>query len=269
MFKCQFKIALTGLLLLFFLNWSCTKIDTTELGQGLIPVVDNINTFDTTIDVIVNNFDSASTQCDSVATSDLHALGIINNDPYFGNTSANIYAEFKPQAFPNNFPDTVMLDSVFLVLHYSHTYGDNTIPQKVQVYGLTNPFNLDSTYKTCSELPYDNFNFLGEKIYLPKDLDDSVHSVREDDISQLRIPIDLAFATRLINNDSLALKSDSAFKEYSKGFAIVADQAFGGNAISYFDITDMSSRISIYAHSTNPGATSSIILRFSVEAISR
>ncbi len=92
MFKCQFKSALPVVLFLFFLSWSCTKIDTTELGQGLIPVVDNINTFDTTIDVIVNNFDSVSSECDSVIASDLHALGVIDNDPYFGKTYANIYA---------------------------------------------------------------------------------------------------------------------------------------------------------------------------------
>ncbi|MEO6220482.1 MAG: DUF4270 family protein, partial [Ginsengibacter sp.] len=259
MFKCQFKIALTGILLLFF-NWSCTKIDTTELGQGLIPVVDNINTFDTTINVIANNFDSVSSECDSILSTDLHAMGIIENDPYFGKTSANIYVEFKPQIFPGKFSDSLTLDSVFLVLHYSHTYGDSTRPQKVQVYGLMNPFKLDSTYTTCGILPYDNFNLLGEKIYKPQDLDDSIHSVREDAINQLRIPIDTTFIRGLF--DSAVLKTDSAFKEYLKGFAIVADQSFGGNALSYFDITDVSSRLSIYTTSIKVGVKDTLVYDF-------
>ncbi len=258
--KCRFKTALPAIFVLFFLNWSCTKIDTTELGQGLIPVVDNINTFDTTIDVIVNNFDTVSSECDSMRATDLHALGIINNDPYFGKTFANIYAEFKPQAFPFTFPDSLRLDSAFLVLHYSHTYGDSTLPQKVQVYRLTNPFILDSTYTSCTILPYDNFNLLGEKMYFPKDLDDSIHSVREDANNQLRIPIDTAFVRGLL--DTAVLKSDSTFKEYLKGFAIVADQALGGNALSYFDITDVSSRFSIYARSTKAGNNDTLVYDF-------
>ncbi len=258
MLKCQLKTALSGVLFLLFLNWSCTKIDTTELGRGLIPVVDNINTFDTTIDIIVNNFDSVSSECDSILSTDLHALGIIDNDPYFGKASANIYVEFKPQTFPTTISDSLILDSAFLVLHYSHTYGDSNLLQKVRVYGLTNSFILDSTYTTCSILPYDNFNLLGEKMYFPKDLDDSIHSVREDATNQLRIPIDTAFVRGLL--DTNRLNSDSAFKEYLKGFAIVADEAFGGNAFSYFNITDISSRLSIYATSTKAGLQDSVMV---------
>ncbi|MEP7231700.1 MAG: DUF4270 family protein [Ginsengibacter sp.] len=258
MFKCQFKSALPVLLFLFFLNWSCTKIDTTELGQGLIPVVDNINTFDTTIDVIVNNFDSVSSECDSVIASDLHALGVIDNDPYFGKTYANIYAEFKPQTYPNSIADSIHLDSAFLVLHYSHTFGDSTIQQKVQVYKLANDLKLDSSYSTCSLLPYDNFNLLGEKTYLPMNLDDSIHSVREDAKNQLRIPIDVNFAMGLL--DTANLKTDSAFREYVKGFAILADQSTGGNALSYFDITNISSRLSVYVTSTKKGLQDSVMV---------
>ncbi len=259
MFKCQYKTALSGLLFLFFLNWSCTKIDVTELGQDLVPVVDNISTFDTTIDVIVNNFDSVDTQCDSIADADFHALGIISNDPYFGKTSANIYAEFRPQIFPAKFADSIHLDSAFLVLHYSHTYGDSTVQQRVQVYQLTNRFILDSTYKTCSVLPY-NPILLGEKIYFPKDLDDSIYSVRENATNQLRIPIDTNFIRGLI--DTAVLKSDSLFIAYLKGFAIVSDKAFGGNALTYFDITDLTSRLSIYAHSVKEGVDDSLVYDF-------
>src|SRR5664279_3520194 len=99
----KLKTALpTYIFLLILLSWSCTKIDTTNLGANLIPVVDNIHTFDTTLDVIANNFDPLA--CDSVYVTDLHALGVIPNDPFFGKTSANIYCQFKPQFYPFNFP---------------------------------------------------------------------------------------------------------------------------------------------------------------------
>ncbi len=71
--------------------------------------------------------------------------------------------EFKPQTYPNSIADSIQLDSAFLVLHYSHTYGDSTIQQKVQVYKLADDFKLDSSYSTCSLLPYDNFSLLGRK----------------------------------------------------------------------------------------------------------
>ena len=39
-----------------FLLTACTKIDTTHLGSDLIPSVDNVNTFETTLDVVANNY---------------------------------------------------------------------------------------------------------------------------------------------------------------------------------------------------------------------
>ncbi|MEP7252765.1 MAG: DUF4270 family protein [Ginsengibacter sp.] len=249
MFKCRFKSVLTGAIFLFLLNWNCTKIDTTQLGQGLIPVVDNINTFDTTIDVIAINYDSVTTECDSIPSSDLHALGVINNDPLFGNSSANIYVEFKPAAYPVSIPDTLKYDSAFIVLHYSHSYGDSMQPQKVQLYQLTFPFKLDSTYTTCDLLDYENSGLLGETIYTPKDLDDSIHLAVENTANEIRIRVDDNFIKALLS-DTDALKTDSAFKEHLKGFAIIADKAFGGNALSYFDLTNVDSRLSMYFAST-------------------
>ena len=245
----QFKTGLSGVLFLLFLSWSCTKIDSTELGQGLIPVVDNIHTFDTTIDVIAVNFDSVISECDSLRSTDLHTLGVIGNDPYFGKTDANIYVEFKPASYPFSIPDTLRFDSAYLVLHYSHSYGDSTQPQRVQVYQLSNPFNLDSTYTTCNLLDYESSGLLGERIYTPKDLDDSIHLATENVANELRIPIDKAFIQSLLS-DTSARKTDSAFKSKFKGFAIVADQAFGGNALSYFDLTNADSRLSMYFSST-------------------
>ncbi|MEO7960413.1 MAG: DUF4270 family protein, partial [Ginsengibacter sp.] len=248
---CRSKTYLTGILLLLILSWGCTKIDTTELGQDLIPAVDNIHTFETTLDVVVNNFDSLAAACDSLTVSDLHALGIIENDPYFGKTSAAIFTEFKPTVFPYVIPslDSLHLDSVILVLHYNHSFGDSSRPQKVQVYPLSERIKSDSTYTTCSVFGYDNFSLLGEKTFLPKDLDDSVHSFREDASGQLRINLDTAFIRNFLK-DTAIFKSDSAFTAFFKGFAIVPDQSIGGDALSYFSLTDVGTRLSLYFTST-------------------
>ncbi len=269
MLNCQFKPALPVVFLLLFLSWSCTKIDTTELGQDLIPAVDNIHTFDITFDVIANNFDNVTSTCDSINYADAHALGIIDNDPLFGKTSANIYVEFKPTSFPFTFPaaDTLSVDSVVLVLHYTHSFGDTMQQQKVQVYSLTNPLHYDSTYATCDVLSYNNFELLGEKTYAPQDLNDSVHAFREDASNELRIKISNAFAQDFIDNNA-PLASDSAFKEHFKGFAIIADQSTGGNALNYFDLTSVNSRLSIYMRSSKAGVKDTLVYDFPFTGLS-
>ncbi|MEO8110172.1 MAG: DUF4270 family protein [Ginsengibacter sp.] len=239
------------------------------MGQDLIPAVDNIHTFDTTFDIIANNFDDISTACDSVNYADAHALGIINNDPLFGKTSANIYVEFKPASYPFTFPtaDTLSLDSVVMVLHYTSSFGDTTLPQKVQVYSLLNPLQADSTYSTCDVLPVNNFDLLGETTYVPKDLNDSVHAFREDASNELRIKISNSFAQELIDNNAF-LASDSAFKRHFSGFAFVADQSFGGNALNYFDLTSADSRLSIYMRTSKAGVKDTLVYDFSFTALS-
>ncbi len=125
-------------LFLCLLSWNCTKIDNTIIGSDLLPVVDNVNTFDTLIDVIANNFDSAD--CARVYPADDHVLGYISNDPYFGKTTAAIFTELKPANFPYSFPATaadITLDSVVLVLSYKRLYGDSAIPQKIDVYQVS------------------------------------------------------------------------------------------------------------------------------------
>ena len=62
MFKSQYAAAVSGILMLLFFGWGCTKIDSTKLGQGLIPTVDNIHTFDTSLNVIAKNFDNLTYQ---------------------------------------------------------------------------------------------------------------------------------------------------------------------------------------------------------------
>lgn len=261
-------IRAVGLLALAVVLFSrCTKIDTTSLGSGLIPGVDNIHTFDTTLNIIATNYDGFGT-CDSIIkTTDLHALGVINNNPQFGSSSAEMYLELKPGSYPFSLPvhdstKPVIVDSVVLVLKYAYSDGDTTISQKVNVYQLTQPLKADSLYNICDQLGYDPF-LLGQKTFVPKQLYDSVHAFKEEDASQLRIPMNKSLGEFFVNNASLLI-TDSAFVQMFKGFAIVPDGGVGGQALNYFDIT--SSRLSIYVRSQRDTIidTSAINLTFNV-----
>ncbi len=268
MLKTQYKSAFTGILILLFFAFGCTKIDTTKLGENLIPAVDNIHTFDTTFSIIANNFED--TECDTIHRENLQALGIISNDPLFGNTNANIYVELKPQFFPYNFPtadaNSFQVDSAVLILQYSHSFGDTNVLQKVNVYQLSDTFNVADNYTTCKVLGYDNSVLLGTKDYVPSNLKDSIHGYQEEAANQLRIPISKTLIESFINDSAQIFRSDANFINFFKGFAIIPDETTGGQALNYFDFS--TSHLSLYLRSTNAGTADTTVVNFALSGLS-
>lgn len=250
MIRAKLPLIFTGLIFISFLSWNCTKIDTTDIGGGLIPAVDNVNTFDTIISVVANNIDSTvfpGKGCATIYPTDDHVLGYISNDPYFGTTKATIYTELKPPTFPFNFaakPADRTLDSIVLILNYRSLYGDSTIPQRVEVHEIINNFLPDSS--TCSLYPA-KAAVLGSATYTPARLADSVKGFRDTSKNQLRIKLSATLGQQFLSQDSSntsALFSDSLFRLFFKGFAIIPDNI--GNALSYFNLADPNTRLAIY-----------------------
>lgn len=270
MHKGSFKSVAFQWLAGIMLCCSCTKIDTTTIGAGLIPAVDNIHTFDTTLRVVANNFDAVP-QCEEVFQNDLHALGVISNDPLFGTSKADIYLEFKAGEYPVQFPalnvDSFTIDSVVLVLAYNHTFGDSSIMQRVNVYPLESNLRADSSFSTCDIFSYNTDWLLGQKSYLPSQLDDSVHAYKEDAANQLRIPIGDSIIKNLIRDSSL-LTTDSAFNEHFKGFALIADQTAGGNALNYFFLQSSNTKLSVYIRNTQDGEVDTTVWNLAVTRLS-
>jgi hypothetical protein len=248
--RTKLPLAFTGVIFFSLLSWHCTKIDTTNLGGGLIPAVDNVNTFDMVLNVVANNIDSIprGKECAAIFPVDDQALGYIGNDPLFGSTKATIYTELKP-SFPFNFQGTAAsgrtLDSIVLVLSYRKAFGDFTSLQSVRVHEMTTttakPFKPDTS--TCSVYPY-NPASIGTATYTPQRLRDTVR-LAGDTIAkpiQLRIKLSSSLGLRLLAEDTI--RTDSAFREVLKGFAIVPDNI--GNALSYFSLTDANTKLAVY-----------------------
>jgi hypothetical protein len=263
--RSKLPLAFTGLLLFSFLSWNCTKIDSTTLGGGLIPAVDNVNTFETILNVVANNIDSTvfpGKECAIIYPTDDHVLGYISNDPLFGTTRATLYTELKPAVFPFSFQGELgkrTLDSVVLVLSYKRTYGDTTADQRVEVHEITNDFNPDSS--TCRIYQY-NIPVLGSKSFKPRELNDSVKlpaPSRDTTINQLRIRLN--YGQSLLALDTI--KTDSAFKHHLKGFAIVPDLM--GNALNYFSIADTRTKLAVYYTYKRTGLSdTSVVTNFSL-----
>ncbi|MBK5272117.1 MAG: DUF4270 family protein, partial [Bacteroidia bacterium] len=251
---------ITGFVFLFS---SCKKInESTELGTGLLPAVDNITTFDTTLEVMAFN-DTFDLLTDSLRFSSNNEafLGLINNDPIFGKTDARLFLELKPSFYNFSFlnrPDSLFLDSVVLILDHANTYGDSTIPQTVNVYEVnqSSSFNPDSFY-LVRQNDFNYSNLLGSRTFLPSILDDSVYAFMDTTNHQLRIKLDNSFGNRLLAFDSIgatgAYSSDSVFRTYFKGFAIQSMNS--GNAIMGFNLSGVNTKLGIYYKYNNGGPT--------------
>ena len=66
----------------------------------------------------------------------LHWLKNITNDPIFGNTSASLFLQLKPAFYPfyiKGTKDSIIVDSVVLILSYKGFFGDSSKPVKIYV----------------------------------------------------------------------------------------------------------------------------------------
>lgn len=244
-------------MILFSFLYSCTKISGTEIGSDLLPAVDNINTFDTTLDVITENFIFTDSTLPRLAKTVTGAtpetlLGYISNDPQFGKTNASMYFEMDPVVYPYPYDvkDSLYLDSVVLTLRWTGTLmGDTNQLQKVNVYRLDSLLNRDSAYYTNATFPYTQL--LGSKTFAPSILNDSLHLYKQTVTNQLRIRLDDSFGQELLNLDTTnggALSNDTAFNNFLKGFAVVPDLSGGpsANALMGFLISDTGSYLRVY-----------------------
>ena len=190
---------------------ACRKInDSTTLGSGLIPPIDNINTFETFLDIESDNLLYNDTN--KVYYADLHALGYISGDTEFGTTKGesyfNIsYSNYLINPFYNK-DSVIAIDSVILSLGYDSYYGDTSSVQTVRVYELaqTSGFNDTTLYK------YNQADFLttgaelGSKSFQVKNLNDTILHIRKRDttklVNVLRIPLVNTLGTRFKNYDT-------------------------------------------------------------------
>jgi Domain of unknown function (DUF4270) len=226
---------------------SCKKInEATELGAGLIPPVDNINTFEAFLDIETDNqlFNDST----KVLYNDLLALGNISSDPEFGATHADAYFNISRSSDFNNpfvHKDSVLfIDSVILSLSYEAAYGDTNSTQTFRVYEVAQNagFNDTTLYKYNQPDFLTTGGELGSKSFQISKLDDSILHIRKKDTTKLanvmRIPLLNSFGLRLAQYDTTnspngGYRSDSIFKTLFRGFAVKADNS--GNVLTYLD----------------------------------
>lgn len=259
-------VAILSAILVFI---SCNKIDATDLGSGLIPEIDNINTFDTTLSVISDNFFSNEDTIRMIYTA-RHSVGLIENDAEFGQTSTLLYTAFAPstnRVYPFVKRDSVTIDSVVLSLAYAGAYGDSTSQLTYEVREIDRTFDFRDTGYSVKHPDFPTQpQVIGSRTVVVDNLHDSIMYRNQKDTvkvaGELRIPLDLAWASRFKNYDTTnAYKNDSIFqRDYFRGVEVRAAQSSPQKrALTYFNLTDNAkTRITFYCRVQNNGKTDTI-----------
>ena len=249
---------------IIIINWSCTKLDTTDLGSDLLPVVDNVNTFADTL--FINAQQKEYDDTTYVLNTDDHALGNISNDPLFGKTTANVYLQLKPNGYPytfGNLDSLVGMDSVVLCLFYKGYWGDSNVVQTLQVSEVVDNEFKDSIFKNwrVNATPPATGQVVSPPVQVDiRRLGDYMKYAHINDSvkSQIRIKLNADYAARLYNSDSAstgpgnhAFFSDSVFRKEFNGLAV---KAIGtGNALMYVNLSDTNTKLEVHFRVKNAG----------------
>lgn len=272
------SLVLIGFLSIVIINWSCTKLDTTNLGSDLIPAVDNVNTFADTFYINATQHDYTDTTL-VFSNSDV-ALGNINTDPLFGRTEAKLFFQLKPDVFPFAFgnADSIAggLDSVVLCLAYKGFWGDSTMPQLLQVNELNDNAFRDSLgsgwYWPTTYEPTGIGTLVGSKQVDIRDLRNYIvyNNKRDSANNQIRIKLDLGnFANRLFASDSFGLDkpgnhiflNDSIFRHTFNGFSVKTVSG-NGNALMYVNYADTNTKLEVHYRRKNAGKIDTVYSSF-------
>lgn len=235
-----------GLFLSLVLFSHCTKLDPTDIGSGLIPPVDNVSTFDTTLLVVSNNIIQTPDSTRYFPGTN-PVIGAISNDPQFGKTVSKFFVEFRPVEFPFQWGaprDSLILDSIVLCLSYNGTWGDTVSPITFDVYRLDDTLTFRD-YPTDTTFSYSTL--YGSKTFSPRNLRDTNVLQREPRTArQLRIPLSNDLGNAFLSQDTFGAFSRNRvnYKTFIPGFAIVPQAS--GQALLNFELTSTNTGLFIY-----------------------
>ncbi|MFT3747567.1 MAG: DUF4270 family protein [Agriterribacter sp.] len=278
--KSKFLLLATGVLLSGFIYTGCTKITPTDIGTDLLPIVDNVNTFDTTLRVYADNYlFNDSSRLNPFSNN---VLGIIENDPEFGKTEAQIYLSVVPAsaaANPFTSVDSIVgMDSVVLGLAYAGLYADSNAIQKINVYEIA-----DTSFKDTLGylIQHPEFNTTGTELgsstvsFLT--LNDPKTIVVKGDTTiienQMRIKLDPALGLRFAGYDTTvyptASNRDSAFQKAFNGLALKVDASSPAKtALAYFDLGSENTKLTFYYRRYKNGVVDTVSTEFILYASS-
>ncbi|MBV8253765.1 MAG: DUF4270 domain-containing protein [Chitinophaga sp.] len=240
----------------------------TLLGTNLIPPGDLVNSQDSIVsNIITRNVSKYDSTIINNFNSYTHILGSITADPVFGKTHAFLFMQVGLPQSAFTFQGTNQtLDSVVLSLSYSGYTGDSTTPQTFNVYRMNEPgFKIDSNYAYNKVLGYNPGELLGTATVTPLSARDSVNVLGTMEAAQIRIKLSSAFGNLLLQQKSDgAFATDSSFRDFLKGFAIIPDtMAANHKNMLYVNMNSVNTKLTVFYKANGKDSTMRTAFGFS------
>jgi hypothetical protein len=210
--------------------------------------------------------------------ADDHALGIIEDDPEFGQTTSEIYLSVVPNGASRypfiNKDSIVAIDSVILSLAYKGVYGDSNSVQQFSVYEIEDPEFKDSTGYLVSHPGFaTTLNRLGDTTVNLNTIDDPKTIIIKSDTQSvsnlLRIPLDTVLGKRFAAYDTntvyVSSNRDSAFQKVFNGLLIKTDAGSPQKAaLTYYSLYNENTKLTCYFRIKRNGITDTVSADFSL-----
>ena len=221
---------------------ACKK-EWNELGSQLV-VSDNFELFsfdDQEIKISVVKEDSLSS-----LNSSKSYIGSIN-DPYFGNTAASLYTEFRIPSTDVDFGASAQVDSFVLSLDIAGYYGDTLSTLSISVRemletietSITDSLDVETSLNIYSSDDFD---------VDPQPLNNPQQALQPIVNSELNIRLSDDFAEHFLYADSANYVDNEAFQSFFSGLYIRADQALDNGLLFELDLLNENSKLTLYYH---------------------
>jgi hypothetical protein len=233
------SIAILAVVVLF----TACKKEWNELGSQLV-VSDDLEVF---------SFDDQEIKISTVREDSLSTLnrptsfiGSIQ-DPYFGNTTASLYTEFRIPSTDVDFGSSAQADSIVLYLDIASYYGDTLSPLSISVREMletietttTDGLDVESSVNIYST---DDFDFDPQLLNEPQQTLQSIVN------SELKVKLSNTFAQHLLDADTANYTDNDAFQSLFNGLYVSADQGPGSGLLLELDLLAENSKLTIYYH---------------------
>ena len=223
--------------------FTACKKEWNELGSQLV-VSDYLELF---------SFDEQEIKISVVKEDSLRSLNSSTsyigylNDPYFGNTSASLYTEFRIPSTDVDFGLSAQADSIVLSLDIAGYYGDTLSPLTISVREMLETIETTTT-DTLDVETVVNIYSTDDFDVDPQILNNAQQEFLPIASSKLNISLSNTFAQQFLDVDSTNFADNEAFQSFFNGLYITVDQGLENGLLLELDLLSESSKLTLYYH---------------------
>ena len=233
------SIAILAVVVLF----TACKKEWNELGSQLV-VSDDLEIFsfdDQEIKISVVKEDSLITL--NRPTSFVGSI----QDPYFGNTTASLYTEFRIPSTDVDFGSSAQADSIVLYLDIAGYYGDTLSPLSISVREMLETIETSTTDSLDVESSVDIYS-TDDFAFEAQLLNEPEQALQPIVNSELKVTLSNPFAQHFLDADSANYADNDAFQNFFNGLYITADHGVNDGLLLELDLLNENSKLTLYYH---------------------